>query len=206
MGQYAFYLDGSRCTGCKTCVIACKDGYNLGVGTAFRKVYECVGGTTDKDEAGIVSTSCFAYYLSLSCNHCSRPVCVEVCPTQAMHKDAETGLVSVDTMKCIGCGYCHLSCPYNAPKVDKEKGHSVKCEGCLDLVQAGKRPLCVAACPARALAFGPAEEMAARGQRADLAPLPPADETIPNFFITPSRDAQSAASHEVCVGNVAEVQ
>lgn len=205
VGQYAFHLDASRCTGCKTCIIACKDGYDLGVGTAFRKVYECTGGTTVKDDQGIISTTCFSYYLSLSCNHCLLPVCVEVCPTHAMHKNPDTGLVAVDTKKCIGCGYCHFSCPYNASKVDKEKGHSVKCEGCPDRIRAGGMPLCVQACPARALSFGPAEAMAEKGTRADVAPLPSVQTTSPNLFITACRDARAAGSAEVVVGNEAEV-
>ena len=46
----------------------------------------------------------FAYYVSLSCNHCENPVCAEACPTQAMHKD-ENGIVSVDPDRCVGCRY-----------------------------------------------------------------------------------------------------
>ena len=206
MSQYAFHLDMSRCTGCKTCVVACKDAYDLDVGVAFRRVYEAVGGTTTKDEMGCAHTDCFVYYLSLSCNHCTDPVCVEVCPTQAMHKDADTGLVSVDVEKCIGCGYCHLSCPYNAPKVDPRKGHSVKCDGCAERVSAGEAPICVLACPARALSFGEVEDMRKIGEVADVAPLPSATHTLPNFFITPCQDARPSDSDEVVVGNIAEVQ
>lgn len=40
MTRYAFHFDGTRCTGCKTCEMACKDFKDLSVGTAFRKVYE----------------------------------------------------------------------------------------------------------------------------------------------------------------------
>ena len=71
---------------------------------------------------------CFAYYVSLACNHCARPACMEVCPTGAMHR-GNFGLVSVDERRCIGCGYCALSCPYHAPKVDRLAGHSAKCDG-----------------------------------------------------------------------------
>ncbi len=206
MSQFAFHLDMSRCTGCKTCVVACKDAYDLDVGVAFRRVYEAVGGTTTKDEMGCAHTDCFVYYLSLSCNHCADPVCVEVCPTQAMHKDPDTGLVSVDVEKCIGCGYCHLSCPYSAPKVDATKGHSVKCDGCAARVLAGEAPICVLACPARALSFGEVEDMRKKGEVADVAPLPSAAHTLPNFFITPCQDARPSDSDEVAVGNIAEVQ
>lgn len=206
MGQFAFRYDETRCTGCKTCVLACKDAHNLDVGVAYRRVYECVGGETKKDEVGCCTTTCFSYYVSVACNHCDSPVCVEVCPTGAMHKSAETGIVSVDAQKCIGCGYCHLSCPYNAPQVDKTKGHSVKCDGCAERVAQGKAPVCVLACPARALGYGDAEQAAAWGERADVAPLPPASETEPNLYLRPCRDARPSGSADVQVGNVAEVQ
>ena len=196
----------SRCTGCKTCVVACKDANDLDVGVAFRKVYEVVGGATTKDETGCVSTDCFVYYMSLSCNHCTDPVCVEVCPTQAMHKNVDTGLVSVDVEKCIGCGYCHLSCPYSAPKVDPKKGHSVKCDGCAQQVAAGESPVCVLACPSRALSFGTLEQMRQKGEVIDVAPLPPASQTLPSLFLTPCLDAQPSGSDQVSIGNIAEVQ
>ena len=48
MTHYAFHFDGSRCTGCKTCALACKDYHDLGVGTAFRKVYEVTLGDTTR--------------------------------------------------------------------------------------------------------------------------------------------------------------
>ena len=155
MTQYAFYFDGTRCTGCKTCEMACKDFKDLDLGFAYRKVYEVTTGETTRDAEGIITTSCVSYPFSMSCNHCDDPACVKVCPTTAMHKDPETGLVSVDTAKCIGCGYCHMACPYNAPKVDRSKGHSVKCDGCADRVAAGEKPVCVEACPARAWTSAP---------------------------------------------------
>ena len=40
MAEYAFYFDASRCTGCKTCELACKDYHDLSADVAFRKVYE----------------------------------------------------------------------------------------------------------------------------------------------------------------------
>ena len=104
MSQYAFHFDGTRCTGCKTCEFACKDFRDLQVGFAYRKVYEVTYGETTKDSNGCFATSCTSYPLSLACNHCDDPACTHVCPTGAMHKDAETGLVSVDAEKCVGCG------------------------------------------------------------------------------------------------------
>lgn len=205
MTRYAFHFDGTRCTGCKTCEMACKDFKDLSVDTAFRKVYEVTLGTTERDANGCITSSCVSYPLSMSCNHCDDPACTKVCPTTAMHKDPETGLVSVDVDKCIGCGYCHMACPYNAPKVDREKGHSVKCDGCAERVAAGEKPVCVEACPARALDFGTIEEMAKLGERGNIAPLPEPTYTKPNLYIKASADALPAGDENGKVVNPLEV-
>ena len=141
MSQQAFFFDGTRCSGCKTCMFACKDAYDLDVGTAYRRVFEYTGGDTVRNGDGTFGSTCFSYNVSVACNHCDDPVCVRVCPTEAMHKDEQTGLVSVNDRHCIGCGYCHLSCPYSAPRVDRVKGHSVKCDGCIERVAAGEKPV-----------------------------------------------------------------
>lgn len=205
MTQYAFYFDGTRCTGCKTCEMACKDYKDLSVGFAYRKVYEVTLGSTDRDADGCITTNCVTYPLSMSCNHCDNPACTKVCPTGAMHKDADTGLVSVNADRCIGCGYCHMACPYNAPKVDRDKGHSVKCDGCMERVAQGEKPVCVEACPARALDFGTVDEMMKLGEQANIAPLPKPTYTSPNFFIKASDDALPAEDERGKVANTLEV-
>lgn len=93
--QYGFYFNGRRCTGCKTCVLACKDLHDLPSSIAFRQVYEYGGGSWRRQPDGTVTQDTFCYYVSVACNHCGNPACVRVCPTGAMHKD-ERGLVSVD--------------------------------------------------------------------------------------------------------------
>lgn len=205
MSQLAFYLDGTRCTGCKTCVFACKDKNNLDVGMAYRKVYEYTGGETVKDGAGACTTTCFSYYVSVGCNHCDQPVCMAKCPQSAISKNAETGLMEVDHEKCIGCGTCALVCPYNAPKVDEEIKKAVRCDGCADLVAAGEKPACVMACPARALKFGPVEDISGLGERCNIAPLPDPSETTPNYFITATADAKPAGSKDGEIANPLEI-
>lgn len=166
-------------------MLACKDYKNLDAAVSFRQVYEVVGGGWARDEAGCLTQDCFAYYVSSACNHCSNPACMEVCPTGAMGKN-ELGLVSVDERRCIGCGYCALSCPYHAPKVDRSVGHSAKCDGCYERAVEGKQPICVEACPLRALDFGPIADLrVAYGALADLPPLPDSSQTAPNLAMSP---------------------
>lgn len=205
MTQHAFYFNGRRCTGCKTCQLACADYHNLSEGDWYRKIYEFGNGSWRKNEDGSWSTDAFVYHVSVGCQHCENPACMKVCPTGAMHKDTDTGLVLVDDTKCIGCGYCAMACPYGAPAVDREAGHSVKCDGCKDRVAEGKKPICVEACPLRALDFGTADDMATRGERADVAPLPSASRTNPNLFMTPSPDSVPAGAEKGMVSNRSEV-
>ena len=193
MTQYAFYFDGTRCSGCKTCVYACKDTYDLGPGRVYRRVFEYAGGTTTKDKNGYITTDCYSYPISVSCNHCDQASCIAACPTGAMKKDGETGLVYVDKDQCIGCGSCAVACPYSAPTIDHEQKRSVKCDGCMALVKKGEVPVCVASCPARALDFGTTEEIKAKYPDAimlDMAPMPNPNDTLPNMFVKPSKDAR----------------
>ena len=194
-----------RCTGCKTCEFACKDYKDLTTEFAFRKVYEVAGGETTRDEDGCIQTTCFSYNVSSSCQHCDNPACVVACPTGAMHKDEETGLVSVDEEVCIGCGACATSCPYGAPKVNEELGHSTKCDGCAERLAAGLKPVCVLACPARALDFGLVEEMAELGERVAIKPFGDPAETSPNLYVKACDDARAFDDEEATVANPLEV-
>lgn len=188
MGQFGFYFNNKRCTGCKTCVIACHEYYDLPLDITFRKVYDIEGGTWSYvPEGDYYANSCFVYHLSLSCNHCTDPACVKVCPTTAMHKDVEDGIVKVDHSKCIGCGYCTLACPYNAPTVDKEAGYAVKCEGCYQRLAENKDPICVSSCPLRALAAGEISYLRENhGNIGAIYPMPSTTMTKPNITIKPS--------------------
>ncbi len=83
--QYGFFIDSSCCTGCKTCELACKDYKDLTPDVSFRRIYEYAGGDWQEDN-GVWHQNVFAYYLSISCNHCEDPACTKVCPSGAMHK------------------------------------------------------------------------------------------------------------------------
>ena len=119
--QYGFFIDSSRCTGCKTCELACKDYKDLTPDVSFRRIYEYAGGDWQEDN-GVWHQNVFAYYLSIACNHCEDPACTKVCPSGAMHK-RDDGFVVVDEDVCIGCRYCHMACPYGAPQYNAAKGH-----------------------------------------------------------------------------------
>ena len=75
MTQYGFYFDSTRCTGCRTCEMACKDYNDLSQIIAFRKIYDYEGGETTADKNGVVTSSTFMYHVSAACNHCADPWC-----------------------------------------------------------------------------------------------------------------------------------
>ncbi len=191
--QLAFYFNSSVCTGCKTCQIACKDRSDLPVGVNWRRVHQYEGGNwipTPNNPKLMTPNNVFVYSLSIACNHCEDALCVQVCPTGAMHK-GEDGVVLIDPDKCIGCRYCEWACPYGAPQYDESIGKMTKCDFCQDLVAEGKNPVCVDACPMRALEFGELDELRAKyGDVNAIEPLPASNITEPSLVITPHKDAQ----------------
>lgn len=187
MKRLAFYFDASACSGCKACQVACKDRQDSPPGVRWRRVYEVAGGGWTQRGAAWVH-DIFAYNLSIACNHCERPICMEVCPTRAITQ-REDGVVLLDGDRCMGCRYCEWACPYGAPQYDPDAGRVSKCDFCVDELDQGRPPACVAACPMRVLDFGDMAELEARYGPAVPYPLPDVELTRPALFVTPPRDA-----------------
>ncbi|WP_058910077.1 DMSO/selenate family reductase complex B subunit [Entomohabitans teleogrylli] len=205
MTQYGFFVDSSRCSGCKTCQVSCKDKKELDVGPKFRRVYEYGGGDwIQSGKAWIHNT--FSYYLSIACNHCDDPTCVKGCPTGAMHKREQDGLVVVNQEVCVGCRYCEMRCPYGAPQFDADKKVMAKCDGCYDRVEQGLPPVCVESCPQRALDFGPIGELRKRyGAQNAFAPLPDPALTRPNLIVKPHPSARPTGDTQGAIQNPKEI-
>jgi anaerobic dimethyl sulfoxide reductase subunit B (iron-sulfur subunit) len=200
----SFWLDASACSGCKACQVACKDRHDLPVGVRWRRVYEVVGGGwTRRDGAWLHDV--FAYNLSVACNHCERPVCLEACPTGAITRRPD-GIVLLDGDRCVGCRYCAWVCPYGAPQFDAASGRMSKCSFCVDDLERGDAPACVTACPQRALDFGDPEELAARHTAgATVHPLPDPSLTAPAWLLEPHPGAAGAETCGARVANREEV-
>jgi anaerobic dimethyl sulfoxide reductase subunit B (iron-sulfur subunit) len=191
MTQYAFYIDTSACSGCKACQVACKDHHHLPLGVNWRRVVEVYGGGWTQAGAAWLS-SVYAYNLSLSCNHCEKPVCMEVCPSKAISKRPD-GIVLIDGNKCLGCRYCAWACPYGAPQYDEAQGKMTKCDFCVERIEQGLPPTCVAACPLRAIEYGELSELEARhGTLAQVVPLPENGLTEPALLLTAHKAAVQA--------------
>lgn len=196
--QLGFYFDASACNGCKACAIACKSKNGLPVGTNYRRVIEYGGGgwVPYPDQPELLQPSnLFVYAVSTACMHCADPLCEKVCPTGTITKREEDGLVLFDETQCVGCQYCKWACPYGAPQFDQDTGRMVKCDFCVDQLDAGENPYCVNACVMRALDYGDIDELRAKYGTVDaIEPWPPGDITQPSIVVTPHRHAQPSGN------------
>ena len=87
------------------------------------------------------------FHGAVTCLQCGVPMCQDICPTGALFKHEEDGVVRIDQDKCVGCGLCTVACPYGGVFYDPASQKSVKCDYCKG------EPKCVAACPQGALSF-----------------------------------------------------
>ena len=198
MKQMGFYIDTATCIGCKTCEIACKDQKNLPLGVRLRKVKEFGGGSWQEKDGFMVPSDVFTYFVSSSCMHCAKPACQEVCPVQAISKNNENGIVTIDKEKCIGCRSCIEACPYKAPSFNEREEKTYKCDMCADRISQGKNPECVDSCLQRSLKFGTLEELKRKyGKTNAVAPLPNGNLTDPSIVIRPHGESGRAAKGRV---------
>jgi len=87
------------------------------------------------------------------CNQCGEPVCEAYCPTGAISKDKEDGVVRIDQERCLGCGLCALSCPYGGIDYEPISGRTQKCDLC------DGEPKCADACPSETITFRKSREV-----------------------------------------------
>lgn len=182
MAKQGFYFNMAACIGCRTCQVACKDKNDNEIGVIFRHLLDYEVGEYP---------SVAAYHYSATCNHCESPACVANCSTGALYIDDEDGTVQYDDSKCDGCQACVTACPYCIPQYIESLNVVRKCDACKALRANGEQPACVAACPMRALEFGPVDELAAAHPDAvkDITILPDSETTKPCTLI----DAKPAA-------------
>lgn len=139
-------IDLDRCSGCDTCVAACKYENNVPLGEYWNRV-NVVGptGTWPRIEQ---------YWLPTQCQQCENAPCIAACPTGASYRDEENGLVLIDHETCIGCQTCIEACPYGARSYNEELNVVDKCTCCVQRLQEGEKPACVHNCCCGARYFG----------------------------------------------------
>lgn len=150
--NYSFYLNIKRCVGCQACAVACMDQNDLNPEkeqNAWRQVF-----TFESGEFPVVKFT----YISLSCMNCQDAPCLIICPTKAIKREDNTGIILVDAVRCIGCHSCSMVCPFGVPRFGRD-GKMQKCCLCVDRVKRGMEPACVRTCPTKALQFGLLNEL-----------------------------------------------
>jgi anaerobic dimethyl sulfoxide reductase subunit B (iron-sulfur subunit) len=169
--QYGFYINIDRCVQCRACEVACKSWNGVELGIQWRKVLDIWNGQFPNVTNRTVSYSCM---------HCAKPACVAACPERAISKRAEDGIVVVNQAKCVGCRTCATVCPFHIPQYGRN-GVMQKCDLCLERLDQGARPSCVATCPGEALKFGTMENLMKISVPEPAEKL--AAPTVPSFFI-----------------------
>lgn len=178
MSQYGFYFDQTRCTGCYTCTVACKDWNDIDAGPANWLPVKSI-------ERGVFPEPHLSY-LALPCLHCANPPCVTACPTDAIVKREADGIVVVDAEKCLGgeeCGVrCFKACPWDSPQFGAEDNARMqKCDFCLERREQGQQTICVESCPMFALDAAPIDQLIER-----YGDVPTADGFKPSERFRPS--------------------
>ena len=79
----------------------------------------------------------FMMYLPRLCEHCLNPACVATCPSGAIYKREEDGIVLIDQDKCRGWRMCITGCPYKKIYFNWKSGKSEKCIFCYPRIEAG---------------------------------------------------------------------
>jgi molybdopterin-containing oxidoreductase family iron-sulfur binding subunit len=164
MAKYAIIVDLDRCSGCMTCVIACKQENLTRPTVWWNKILELEDENLDR-----------ITYVRHACMHCEDPPCLAACSHAAIFRRPD-GIVLIDHEKCEGAADCVAACPYGAIDINPAKdyfpdqklpfeeetephrrhppGKAGTCTLCVHRIEAGQGPLCVESCTAKAMIFG----------------------------------------------------
>ncbi len=133
-------IDISKCTGCRACEYACSFVHT---------------GAFNRWDSRITVSHFLEDFIFIPsvCTQCGEAYCVKVCPTQALSRNRETGVVEFDPNKCIVCKQCVIACPWGSIKLNHTGREIIKCDLC------GGDPECVKVCQAKALEYVEIEDM-----------------------------------------------
>lgn len=133
--QKLIRIEPSKCVGCKSCELACSFKHR----GMFAPSRSRIVNEVFLDEAK---------FITVTCMQCDEPWCLKACPKGAIGKDAVSGVVSVDEVKCVGCRTCVSACPFGMITYQESSRKADKCNLC-----AGDFPECVTFCPTLCLTF-----------------------------------------------------
>jgi carbon-monoxide dehydrogenase iron sulfur subunit len=135
MTHRTLVADYEKCTGCRNCEMACSV-FHMGACNPTKSAVRIVKWEREGLEVPIV------------CQQCEDPACADICPVQAISRDADTSAMVVDDDLCVGCQMCIIACPFGAITLDKDRRQAIKCDLC-----GGVEPWCVRFCEPGALTY-----------------------------------------------------
>lgn len=153
----AILTDTTKCIGCHQCVVACKKQNHLPPDLPRR--WNLEDGLSARNWTSVLDAG-HGVFVRKQCRHCLEPACASACPVGALHKTPQ-GAVVYDNVKCMGCRYCMMACPYGIPRYDWDQPvpYIRKCILCFERLQKGQQPACTEACPTKATIFGDRDEL-----------------------------------------------
>jgi Fe-S-cluster-containing dehydrogenase component len=156
MPRYGITVDVTRCTGCYSCFLACKDefvgnGYpplsapQPNEGPSWLRIEELTHGSGSKVKVD---------YTVVMCQHCAEAPCIRPEFGDAVYRRAD-GIVIIDPQKARGRKEIVASCPYGVIEWNEAAQLAQKCTLCAHMLDQGEKTTrCVETCPTQALAFG----------------------------------------------------
>jgi Fe-S-cluster-containing dehydrogenase component len=159
---FGVLVDLTRCAGCRMCELSCAEANGLPE-PEWDDAVDDVKRPTSERQWTVVNrfeTSRGEVFVKRQCMHCLAPACASACLTKAMCK-TEEGPVVWREDRCMGCRYCMIACPFDAPKFEYSSPipKIQKCRMCWERVAEGELPACVENCPNEALTFGKRSEL-----------------------------------------------
>lgn len=142
-------VDAKECMACCTCEIECALAHSES--KELSKVMR-----EEQPRLNVEGNS--EFWAPMMCRHCEDAPCIKICPTKAIHRDASDSPVLLEQELCIGCNFCLAVCPFGVIGPSEDGRKVVKCDLCIERLEAGQEPACVASCPMNALKFVEAEQ------------------------------------------------
>ena len=168
---YGMLVDTTQCIGCRKCEWACAQANKLTDHPL--EVYE---DTAVFDQPRRMAANAYTVvnryadptaptrpiFCKQQCMHCLKPACASACIVGAL-KRQDTGAVTYDAWKCMGCRYCMIACPFQVPAYEYENPFTPvvsKCNFCFERVsKEGQPPACAGICPPMCLTYGKRTEL-----------------------------------------------
>jgi len=161
--DWAVLVDLTRCAGCRMCEAACAEANGLPEPDWSDDFSYASQRKTSDHQWSVVNrfdTRAGEVFVKRQCMHCLKPACAAGCLTKALVK-TDDGPVVWNEDRCMGCRYCMISCPFDAPKFEYGSANPKiqKCQLCWQRLEDGGVPACVENCPNEALTFGKRSEL-----------------------------------------------